>query len=138
VDITPEELRFMAVHEAGHAVVAMALGMDVIEIAVNPDGGRCIRPEYHPPQSFHAYTALGGYFATAMYARDCNNAWLTWSDCKEDLERFNRTRMGATYRHGRRVVVQILRDKKAKVLHLAELLMKHRLVNGDTEGADCP
>jgi hypothetical protein len=129
--------RYVAIHEAGHAVVAMALGKDMHELRITEEGGGYCQ-NYAPRRwrSWHAASSLGGVFAGALYARDwdrleeCNN----WEHCCEDLRLFNADRGGMTFRQGRRICLEILRERKAQLLKLADVLER----DGFVDFRNCP
>lgn len=123
-DRDPDTLRMMAVHEAGHAVVAMALGCDIVELRLEPKGGHCIHIPPTPVRSWHACSALAGVYACRVHCRD--NPRLadmnSWDNCSDDWAQFMARRGGMTFRHARRLVMGILRDREAQVLLFADIL----------------
>lgn len=123
----------MAMHEAGHAVVAIKLGLDVLEIKIGPIGGYCTHFRSEPEQDIDCYTALGGYFAVALYCRE-ETQYLSWDLCSDDIDRFNRTRKGCSFRNGRKEVLRILRENKETVLALVDKLMQYGYVDHSNAG----
>lgn len=136
------ERRFMAIHEAGHAIVAMALGKDLLEcridtkpgeIDVLPDGGGYCqtfapRGKY---RSWHASSSLAGVLACAIHCRDFKDydEWNTWENCHEDLRLFNAGRGGMTYRQGRKIALEILREDEDKLLRMAAIIEKDGFID---------
>ena len=133
---TEDELHCMAVHEAGHAVVAMYLGKDILITRINvmpgeeesmPDGGgysQNFAPRHK--RSWHACSALAGVFACAVLCRDrsCLEEFVDWKICHEDMRLFNRDRDGMTFRQGRAITLDIVHEMKDKILELAEILKR--------------
>lgn len=136
--MTPDARRLMSMHEAGHAVVALYLGIDLIELRISEtDGGTCTRvvPD-DPPRSWHSLPSLGGYFAAAMHCQDCSeySDWNSWVNCIDDLNKFHSKRMGMTYRTARRFVIGILKEDQEKLFFLADLLARDGFVNSTNCG----
>jgi hypothetical protein len=132
--------RLMAIHEAGHAIVGMYLGEDVLELRLDvpegdpelPDGGAyCLKWKARRPRAVQACSSLGGLFACALFCRDfegfaeLNN----WTHCHEDLRLFNLFRGGMTYRQGRRIALGILRECETGVRRLADVLERDGFVD---------
>jgi hypothetical protein len=132
--------RLQAVHEAGHAVVAMATGMHIHSLRIEvPEGdpilktggGYCLN--YSPAErwrSKHSIMCLAGVLACSIHCRDYpeleeHNSW-AW--CHEDMRLFNADRNGMTYRQARRMVLAILRAREAEVLELAAILERDGIV----------
>lgn len=132
--------RLQAIHEAGHAVVAMATGMHIhslrIEVprgdpVLDTGGGYCLN--YSPLgrwRSKHSIMCLAGVLACSIHCRDYpefegHNSW-AW--CHEDMRLFNAGRRGMTYRQARRMVLAILRAFEDEVLELAAILERDGFV----------
>jgi len=132
-----QELRmFDAVHESGHALIAISLGLMISKCELNvapgvvnslPDGGACCW--VHPAKqsrSWDASVGLGGFFACALYCR--GNPWFesqnNWQHLKEDLRMFNELRGGWTFRQGRRLVLDILSSNMLELLQMSAVLYK--------------
>jgi hypothetical protein len=116
-----------ALHEAGHAVVGKALGHEVYRIHLGDDGDYCdggylsASPDGDPPgRRKRALIALGGYFATALYGQDQGFDVSDWDVASGDWEEFEAQRDGRSFRHARRVVIGLLREKRDELLALAE------------------
>jgi membrane-associated protease RseP (regulator of RpoE activity) len=122
--------RAVAIHEAGHAVVALKLGCDIVRIGYcfedDEVAGECEwqKPHKHERRSWLACVPLGGVFAMKLWARDfvdfdelCN-----FKHCDQDWANFQKTRGGMSYRACRRLVLQILRENEALVLALASTM----------------
>lgn len=130
--------RIQAVHEAGHAVVAIACGLSInlIKIDINPEdsdwspdaAGFC---EYHYQEPFPFLQSIGGLLACSLYCQGLEemDEWNTWENCSDDLEAFNKSRKGMTYRHARKIVLGILRHRKNEVLELADVLERDGVLN---------
>jgi hypothetical protein len=139
--LTRTERRICAVHEAGHAVVAMYCGIDVIELRIGPGGGECTH--LGGPQRKRggkmtrrrrlrcALIALGGYLAASMHCRHLRayEAWNDWDNLGADWSRFKSHRCGITWRRARTVVLGILREKEQQLLHLASVLERDGFVD---------
>lgn len=115
-----------ALHEAGHAVVGKALGHEVYRVHIGDDGDYCdggylsFDPNGDPPgRRKRAVIALGGYFATALYGQGQGFDVSDWNVAGGDWAKFERQRDGRTFRHARRVVMCILREKREELLALA-------------------
>lgn len=133
---TEDELHCMAVHEAGHAVVAMYLGKDILQTRINVEpgeldwlpegGGFCENFAPRHKRSWHACSSLAGVFACAVLCRDrsCFEEFNDWEICHEDRRLFNRDRDGMTFRQGRNLTLGIIHEMKDKILELAEILKR--------------
>lgn len=122
----------MATHEAGHAVVALLSGQDIGEIVIGPEGGYCLKYFPKKVRFYHSFSALGGYFSTALYDREGHEKWANWEHLKDDLKQFNAGRMGATFRLARKEVLWILRENEEMVISLVNRLLKYNTVNSKT------
>lgn len=130
--------RFMAIHEAGHAVVAMYTGKNIKEIRIDvpegdpimPDGGGyCLNYKHANPRSWHACSCLAGVFATRLFCTDYPPEWSTWEHCHEDMRLFNAERKGMTYRQARRITLGVLGELKHRVMELADILERDGFVD---------
>src|SRR5690348_7004905 len=114
----PLKLRLMAVHEAGHAIVALKIGKDVSELRIDASGGYCISHFPQPKRAWHAASSLAGVYACRMFCRD--NPFLdefnSWENCHEDLRLFYEHRGGMTRRYARRLAIAILSDFEKDVM----------------------
>lgn len=132
----PDEVWWACLHEAGHAVVAMAHGKDIVGIKVNNEGGGfCDTGLKGSPRSYHAYSSLAGYYAVALFATNAADHYRSWETLKGpglDLDIFNNGRMGASFRHARREVLALLRERKHDVLELAGRLYRYGRVDSET------
>lgn len=115
-----------ALHEAGHAVVGKAVGHEVYLVHIGEDGDYCdggylsATPDGDPPgQRKRALIALGGYFATAIYGQGLGFDVSDWDVAADDWKEFERQRDGRSFRHARRIVTGILREKRDELLALA-------------------
>jgi hypothetical protein len=124
--------RYMATHEAGHAVTALKSGQDIGEIVIGPSGGYSLKYLPKKLRFYHSFSALGGYFSTALYDREGHEKWANWEDLEDDLKQFNAGRMGATFRLARKEVLWTLRENKEMVISLANRLLKYHTVNAET------
>lgn len=125
--------RFVAIHEAGHAVVAMHVGKHIKALVIKDDegGGYCESYDPTPKLSKHACSCLGGALATRLYCRDFDE-WekhSSWAWCSEDIKIFNEARDGMTYRQARAIALNILRCMKHEVMELAEILERDGQLN---------
>jgi hypothetical protein len=121
-----------ALHEAGHAIVAKALGHEVYRIHVEEcqdqgGGDYCdsgylsSSPEGDPQGERHrALVTLGGYFATALFGQGRGFDVSDWNVAAQDLENFYRLRDGMSFRHARKKVIQILRARESELFALAK------------------
>ncbi len=130
----------MAIHEAGHAIVALHLGKDVLEVRIDvPEGddtlpmggGYSLNYAHRESRSWHACSCLAGVLACAMYARDFAelDQWNNWGHCHEDMRLFNAARGGMSYRQARRITLDILRERKDDLLDLAAILIRDGFVD---------
>lgn len=130
--LTSDEIHVMAVHEAGHAVVAMYLGVDVLEMRIDKYGGECTHfVKAKRPRSIYSCIPLGGYFACSLFCRDAVNyeRFNNWINLEGDLERFSNSRNGMSYRFARNVCLGILRDEKEKLFIISNLLERDLFVD---------
>ncbi len=125
-------------------MVAMAHGIDIGEIVVTDEGGGHTMFYEHrekPRRSYHCYHNLAGYFAVALLYPDSPEFYRTLEELDYtdpetgltgDLTNFNRDRMGASFRHARIEVLQILRERKDDVLEMAGRLYRYGKINYET------
>ncbi len=123
----------------------MAHGFDLHESVVRDDGsGHCVVYEHRekPARSYHTYHNLAGYYAVAVFASDAHEDWKSWealdylhedTGVMGDWTRFDRERMGASFRHARIEVLQILRERKHDVLELAGKLYRYGKIDYETK-----
>lgn len=128
----------MAIHEAGHAVVSLAVGKDVCEVRIEESGGFCV--SYVPGQrrSWHACSALAGVLACRIHCRELSilEEWNSWDNCHEDMRLFNEQRGGMSYRQGRRLALSILREREHLLLELASILERDGYIDHDNAPAE--
>lgn len=141
IALSHDEVRIIAVHEAGHATVAFAVGIDVVEIRIAAAGGHCThtgtyRSNQRTRRRAAALVSLGGYFAAALHCRqlDGYGRLNSWWNCSEDLARFWHNSCGMPFRQGRTMVLDILRERQSGLLALARRLERDGFVDHTNAG----
>lgn len=119
-------LRTVALHEAGHAVVAMYLGLNVTGLKLSQDlGGTCdVLIDKTQFRSWQAATFLGGVCAELLHCRDSQHfaTKSNWSFCHEDFRLFNLYRCGMSFRQCKQLALGILREERDRLLATADVL----------------
>lgn len=123
----PDDTWWASIHEAGHAVCAMAVGIQVESVRVDEYGGGCCTTftPTGPDRPYHCYYELAGYLAVALLAPNADKHFRSWEVLKTgDLAAFHKGRMGVTFRHARRKVIKILQERREATIKIAEELYR--------------
>lgn len=125
-----------ALHEAGHAIVAKAVGHEVYLVHIGEDGDYCdcgYPGNSDRDESLRALTALGGYYAAAMFGRGQGYDVNDWDTASQDWDTFQKFRRGRSFSHAKKAVKGILKNNKEKLLELARLVEQQGEVKIDPE-----
>jgi hypothetical protein len=136
-DLTPASLiRGAAYHEAGHAVVATALGLVVTTVEIRADGGGktttvpllelCIEQQ--------VAVCLAGEAAETLFDAPTHSRarLLDWYEVDKLLATFDAPLRLATEQSAYRLAEALLTKHKEQVVRVAEHLMLHRTATPDT------
>lgn len=127
----------VAIHEAGHAVVASVLGYGVERLSINPaapdteDGGKCdVLPQVKPNPLKQAAYRWGGAAAEMLYApqQDWDRQPAAWAS---DISLFGQATGGddALAEAARELAKQTLQENWHSVWAVAEALMENQVMS---------
>ena len=133
----PNQRTIVAHHEAGHAVVALALAIKGLHVSIQPSGDSLGRVTLHelpaPDDDSMVFISLAGPFAQWRFAPDSN--WLTSdiTNVEQIVARRGGTRaetkahLASLCGHAVRIVDYFWYDIKV----VAEALLEHTTMTGD-------